>query len=351
MFSPLAPIVFSSQTSTESSSEDDGRFMESLPNSPDDWKKDAIRYKLTQGSIFDLDKYSFASKIGYKQFLCLRALWDEKRANIFAMDDTRQTWLRDKHYMEARRLISSLPFWQAYLDSCEESLDNLLLGGFLDTGTFSLVRYHQASVEGYPPNEDFTPKFSPVAHRTRSKVTSFLQKVMDTPTRKTQVRTKELDPFVTPLTQRLESFSFSGTDSAPIAQQSARTDVPDSASPVSKDKMAQYPPANDEQIVNVALVLLLNAIAMHFVPNADWTIHRKAFQIGNKKSGKGFEARVDGFLRRRSDDKIMAILEVKPCVRKKKKVNIQMQESAQMAAWINHFRDNCTTRDSKGNFT
>jgi hypothetical protein len=82
--------------------------------------------------------------------------------------------------------------------------------------------------------------------------------------------------------------------------------------------MAQYPPANDEQIVNVALVLLLNAATMHFVPNADWTFHRRAFQIGNKKSGKGFEARVDGFLRRLSDDKVMAILEVKPCVRGEK---------------------------------
>jgi hypothetical protein len=215
--------------------------MENLPNSPDEWKKDAIRYKLTRGSIFDLDKYASASKIGYKQFLCLRALWVEKHANTLAKDDTRQTWLRDEHYLEARRLLSYLPSWQAYLDSCEESLDKLLLWGFPDIGTFSLVRYHQASVEGYPPNEDFTPKFSPVAHRTRSNVTSFLRKVMDTPTRKTKVRTKELDPFVTPLTQRLESFSFSDADFSPIAQQSTRTDVPDSASPVSKDKMAQYP--------------------------------------------------------------------------------------------------------------
>jgi hypothetical protein len=177
-------------------------------------------------------------------------------------------------------------------------------------------------VRRYPENEDFTPKFSPVAHRTRSKLTSLLRKVMNTPTRKPNVRTEERDLFVTPLKQRLESFSFSNDDSSPVAQQSTRTDVPDSASPVSKDIMAQYPPANDEQIVNVALVLLLNAVTMHFVPNADWTFHRRAFQIGNKKSGKGFEARVDGFLRRLSDDKVMAILEVKPCVRGKNNVRV-----------------------------
>jgi hypothetical protein len=182
---------------------------------------------------------------------------------------------------------------------------------------------------------------------------------MHTPTRKSTAHTKERNPFVTPpiqrvktpLIQRLKSLSLADDASSPVAQQSAKTDVPNSASPVGKDTMAQYPPANDEQIVNVALALLLNAVTMHFVPNTDWTFHRRAFQIGNKKSGKGFEARVDGYLRRLSDDKVMAILEVKPCVRKKQLAGIRMQESAQMAAWISHFRDDCNARDSNGNFT
>lgn len=322
-----------------------------LPYSPGMWKAHAIGNKLTRGSIFDLDKYSSASKIGYKQFLCLRALWITKQAKFLANDDIRRTWLRDTDYLKAKDLLPSLAHWQAYLDPCEVSAEELRQAAFPDIGTFSLVRYLQASVLSYPQNEDFTPKFSPVAHRTRSKLIGPLRKVIDTPTRKPNVRTEERDPFVTPLNQRLESLSFSDDDSSLVAQQSTGTDVPDSASPVSKDIMAQYPPANDEQIVNVALVLLLNAVTIHFVPNADWTLHRRAFQIGNKKSGKGFEARVDGFLRRLSDDKIMAILEVKPCVRQKQRASIRMQESAQIAAWISHFRDDCTTRDSNGNFT
>jgi hypothetical protein len=328
-----------------SSFKDDRHPAGGLPDSPGEWKKRAIRHKLARGSIFDLDKYASASKIGDKQFLCLRTVWITKQANILANDDTRRTWLRDEHYLEARRLLLSLPSWQAYLDSVGVSPKESLQEAFPDIGTFSLVRYHQARVEKYPENEDFIPKFSPVAHRTRSKLPGLLQKVIDTPTRKPKVRTKEGDPFVTPLTQHLESFSFSDDESK------ARTDVPDSVSPVSKGTMAQYPPTNDEQIVNVALVLLLNAVTIHFILNADWTFHRKAFQIGNKKSGKGFEARVDGLLRRLSDDKVVAILEVKPCVRRKQSASIRMQESAQMAAWINHFRDNCTTRESNGNFT
>ena len=102
--------------------------------------------------------------------------------------------------------------------------------------------------------------------------------------------------------------------------------------------------------MNVALVDFLNAVRWFFVRDSDWSFERKAFQIGNKKSGQGFEARVDGLLRRVSDNNILAIVEVKPCVRLNQATNIRMQESAQMAAWISDFPDNCINPDSDGNF-
>ncbi|KAI1825764.1 hypothetical protein F4861DRAFT_164941 [Xylaria intraflava] len=46
-----------------------------------------------------------------------------------------------------------------------------------------------------------------------------------------------------------------------------------------------------------------------------------------------YEARVDGYLRSTSNE-VKAIVEVKPCVRSAKREKIQMQEAAQMAAWI-----------------
>jgi hypothetical protein len=347
----LATSASSPPISTVSPSKDPEYHMDSVPGSPAEWKKYAMDHKLAGGSIFDLDKYASASKISEKQFLCLRVLWTKNQAKFLANDDNRRTWLGDVHYLEARHLLLSLPSWQAYLDIVGESGERVLQRAFPDIGTFSLVRYHQERVRRYPENENFISKFSPVAHRTRSRFTSLLRKAIDTPTPKSRIHTEEIDPFVTPLKQSLEAFSFSSDDSSPVPHQSTRTDVPDSASPVGKDIIAQHPPADDEQIVNVALVLLLNAVTMHFVPNADWTFHRKAFQIGDKKSGKGFEAKVDGFLRRLSDDKVMAILEVKPCVRGRQPVRIRMQESAQMAAWISHCPDDCTTPDSNGNFT
>jgi len=88
------------QTSAGSSFNDD---IQKLLDSPGEWKKQAIRYKLVGGSIFDLNKYASASKIGYKQFLCLRAVWIGNQANILANDDTRRTWLGDSHYSSTSR--------------------------------------------------------------------------------------------------------------------------------------------------------------------------------------------------------------------------------------------------------
>ena len=87
---------------------------------------------------------------------------------------------------------------------------------------------------------------------------------------------------------------------------------------MSVEAAVHFPPTPDEQIVNSALVLFLKAVAVHFVGDANWSIQRKAFHIGDK-GDKGFEARVDGVLFRRSDHMIMAILEVKPFVRGKRR--------------------------------
>lgn len=62
-------------------------------------------------------------------------------------------------------------------------------------------------------------------------------------------------------------------------------------------------------------------------------MERKGFQIA-KKGKKLFEARVDGILHRKKDDKVYAIIEVKPFRRDPSQSAIRMQEAAQMASWI-----------------
>jgi hypothetical protein len=72
--SPRISTVSSPQNSTVSPFNNDGWPVgEPLPASRDEWKKHAIHHKLVGGSIFNLDKFVSASKIGYKQFPKVRS--------------------------------------------------------------------------------------------------------------------------------------------------------------------------------------------------------------------------------------------------------------------------------------
>jgi hypothetical protein len=104
-------------------------------------------------------------------------------------------------------------------------------------------------------------------------------------------------------------------------------------------------PANDEQIVNIALISFLQALTIfHEDVRADWAIDRKVFRFSDK-----FEARTDGLLRSGRNEYPLAILEVKPYVRKSNIKQVQMQESAQMASWIyDHPHKGCISRSSTG---
>lgn len=104
----------------------------------------------------------------------------------------------------------------------------------------------------------------------------------------------------------------------------------------------QFPPLDDEQIVNTALILFLQGVCLRAqgLENAHWTLQRKSFNFEKKIRGQHdetvrlFQARTDGHLRINIDGKSrsLAILEVKASVRAEAKPF--MQESAQMAAWI-----------------
>ena len=89
-------------------------------------------------------------------------------------------------------------------------------------------------------------------------------------------------------------------------------------------------PPMDEQVVNAALIIYLTALTFQ-VPGvtAEWTLHRQAFRVGRL-----LEARVDGYLQAQDKTTPLAIVEVKPYVRSSGEAKIQMQETAQMAAWI-----------------
>ena len=326
-----------------------------LPSSPHLWRSQAIQCGLQGGTIFDLDKYHSASKIDYKQFLHLRALWITASQWNFADTKNRKTWIANPYYNKAKKRLKEWEFWGPYLETLEQSPEQLRIGVFPRLGTFSLVRHQQLEVNRCKGDKEPTPKFfSPVQYQTRSR--SRLQQNeplqrSDSPT--PGARAWELSLPRTPI--NLVKFQNLLDDILlSLAPESARSDLPEPMSPISRNMVKEFPAADDEQIVNSALVLFLNAVVIHFVRKADWTLHRKAFRIGksDKKAKEGFEARVDGFLRRRCDDEVMAIVETKACVREEKELDIQMQEAAQMAAWISTSPENAgSTLGASASFT
>lgn len=106
-------------------------------------------------------------------------------------------------------------------------------------------------------------------------------------------------------------------------------------SPLTMDVARSLKDISDEQMVNIALLAYLDALLIHFpYLKVGWTPERRAFTVKDRNTNKIYEARVDGFLRHRLDNEIIAIIEVKPCTRTINADAIRMQEAAQMAAWI-----------------
>ncbi|KAH6838564.1 hypothetical protein B0I37DRAFT_358313 [Chaetomium sp. MPI-CAGE-AT-0009] len=113
---------------------------------------------------------------------------------------------------------------------------------------------------------------------------------------------------------------------------------------------ASNPPSADEAYVNVALLLLLQAVTMEFrygLPELHWAAARLALHLAVPvfKSAEHIfrkesllEARVDGYLCDGNGDaglkRPMAICEAKAATRSSIQVSTERQEAAEMAAWI-----------------
>lgn len=120
-------------------------------------------------------------------------------------------------------------------------------------------------------------------------------------------------------------------------------------------------PATDESYINWAILLLLQAVSdagLEFI-NMEWLPDRLAFHlveiISTKDTDTGedvkrgrelMEARVDGYLCRKSDvfeehlnTDALAIIEAKPYTRSSALSTIRRQEGAEMACWISQAGD------------
>jgi hypothetical protein len=286
----------------------------SLPETEDEWLDKTRSSGLSeQSTIFDLEKCKSGSKIDKKQFLLLRVLWKQD-IPISKFKSQRKKWIDDSCFWKAQILFKKMPSFKLYLDS----FDSRDLVPFPDLGTFSLVRFYQLSVKSTQFNETVSAKFSPIAKRTRFALAQ-----------SNELR-DELNASPTPGVELEAAYD----DDSPTSDIDMSKLTLEALSEISDWDPLSSAPTEDEQIVNTALVDFLNAATMHHVRTVEWTLHRKSFRVG-ERGEQGFEARVDGTLRRRAGEKeVLSIVEVKSVSREKFVSPIRMQEAAQMAAWI-----------------
>ncbi|KAL7657885.1 hypothetical protein ACMYSQ_004027 [Aspergillus niger] len=199
-------------------------------------------------------------------------------------------------------------------------------------GNFSIARHYQLEVTNTKDETDPLSLATPIAHRTRSRILSrrLAETHLETPSKSTNISAA----------LNIEDLSIHDPldDSEMLIPETPISKISESPSPFQEITPASnepdnvlYPPTKDEQIVNCALVIFLNALTIPFKLANNWTLHRKVFKA--KFDDASFEARTDGYLDDRHG-KAQAIIEVKPVRRSRKSVPIQMQESAQMVAWI-----------------
>ncbi len=142
--------------------------IDELPETASRWEREAKRYGLTDRNIHNLPDYKSASKIKYEQYLCLRVLWRSKKQSEFKPPD----WLSNDALDKAGEFLKTTVSWLKYLEAIHANPERMPGVRVANIGAFSLVRYHQLQVLNLDENNahNESPKFSPIARRTRSKM-------------------------------------------------------------------------------------------------------------------------------------------------------------------------------------
>jgi len=309
------------------------------------WKTAASKAGIATKTIHDLPSVESASKISTKQYLALRILW--KRVRLLPNTKTPDLGFSFKNELgEARNYLNGHESWKQYLKEIEDAARNPLKDAAFhvkDIGVFALVRLKQLRVTPRNSHEP-TPKMESVPTKIFvSPITSRLRSMNPgTP----ETPTKQI--IGGPSTQEDSDSDF---ESAP--EDSSLVDSSSRPEPQTPAKAAEVSPAEDEQIVNTALILFLNALtAFYGGLNKDtsnpvgWTEKRLQLKF-DCSGGLSWVAVTDGFLAK--GDQTKAIVEVKPFTRSRALDQVQRQESAQMAAWIQECPDDGLPIPGQGN--
>jgi hypothetical protein len=325
-----------------------------LPNNEVEWRLLLKSEQIEHVSIHDGLHTNSASGIALKQFLLLRVLCKDARK----LDPSK--WLDGECLETARsRLRNGETGWGSYLDSIQNSKSRFDHNGqFRSLGTFSLVRQYQIALSEVDtqPISSARPKleFSPIKTRGQraaeaaqeaARVTAKPPQTPTRPPRYPVLGNQFESPGLAAVDDELRNLDLtddSGLSSSVITPSTAQTIHTVQLSPYSPatGNAASFPTVKDEQIFNMALIVLLDALIIHFNEiKGGWSPHRHPFTVRNQTGDKVYEARVDGYLRSYKGDDVRAIVEVKPFSRYIGTSTVVanavgMQEAAQMTAWI-----------------
>ncbi|GKZ30561.1 hypothetical protein AbraIFM66950_009572 [Aspergillus brasiliensis] len=285
-----------------------------VPATASRWAELAEEEEVLNRPIHEEEELSSASKITLRQYLLLRVL--RKRLRRTQLDPQRlclAPWMN-----QAKDMLRSYPSWNTYCESFR---------GKPGEGNFFLVKISQeeaAKAESTGISKDIL--FSPVSNRTRQRTRERREEHM-TPTPSLETLTLNDDtPATGPITPgaKKDGEFFSKSTGGSLGPEELLRDM--------------YPTIDDEQIVNVALLNFLQAHTDYYPSlGSSWTIHRK--QLKAKFNGIEYEARTDGYLRGKVDGEVRALIEVKAPLRELSRLEICMQEGAQIVAWLKNYSE------------
>lgn len=289
------------------------KFTGTFPRDKTSWENAMKQHETV--SVHDLQSANSASEITVEQFLSLKVLWpkllsirdlySDEKASLF--DSSQANIAAMKLNMEGTDRA-----WKEYLEAIERGVASRSSKFARELGVWALVLQSQAEAANVKESLNNSKNFRSTPHNTRSHAAG-----------------AKVDPKDK---GKAKASSLEDQSSRHTSQTTQSSDRPANVSPMGREESLELP-IGDEQIANTAAINFLNALFIHDVRHADWTLQRKQFKF-NSKSVK-FEARTDGHLEVHGQDRSAAILEVKPRVRQHEKgFRIEMQESGQMALWI-----------------
>lgn len=161
----------------------------SVPESLNDWRKLVASKSGLQKTTLHDEQLASASKIGVKQFLLLRVIWNIHRTPQIVKLSDMQGWIE-----EAEKKLRSYQSWSTYCESIdlrEERSSKERLGEPSKTtpeGNFAIARHYQLEVVKAESEVNPEAFDTPIAARTHAKTDPSLAKGMG------RLR---LDPFET----------------------------------------------------------------------------------------------------------------------------------------------------------